>query len=266
MATLLRTTLQFFLPTSHVGGEQGTESDDREEEEEEEGASEEDDTSSEPELSTGRSRKRARGKSRTNSQRGKKAKTDYDREEEGPSEEGDTSKEPAPRTTTGKRKRARAESKNQDGKKAKTDREEEDPSEEDDISSEPTGKRKRARAKSRTSTVGKRRKRSKKARLEWSVESYHAGMSGAERKRIQLAFMTDRLRIVVATVAFGMGLNKSDVRAIIHYNVPKSFESYVQEIGRAGRDGKPAYCHVFIDKQVGINLYRVFTHRMNISS
>ncbi|CAI8032574.1 ATP-dependent DNA helicase Q4 [Geodia barretti] len=94
-----------------------------------------------------------------------------------------------------------------------------------------------------------REERSKKARLEWSVESYHAGMSEGERKRIQLAFMTGRLRMVVATVAFGMGLNKSDVRAIIHYNVPKSFESYVQEIGRAGRDGEPAYCHVFIDKQ-----------------
>ena len=97
------------------------------------------------------------------------------------------------------------------------------------------------------STTGKRAKR---AKMDWSVDSYHAGMSAAERKRIQLAFMTSRLRIVVATVAFGMGLNKSDVRAIIHYNVPKSFESYVQEIGRAGRDGEPAYCHVFIDKQV----------------
>ena len=107
--------------------------------------------------------------------------------------------------------------------------------------------RKRARPKSKSSGRGKR---SKKSKLGWSVDSYHAGMSAAERKRIQLAFMTGRLRIVVATVAFGMGLNKSNVRAIIHYNVPKSFESYVQEIGRAGRDGKPAYCHVFIDKQV----------------
>ncbi len=62
--------------------------------------------------------------------------------------------------------------------------------------------------------------------------------------------MSGRLRIVVATVAFGMGLNKSDVRAIIHYNLPKNFESFVQEIGRAGRDGHSAYCHVFIDQQV----------------
>lgn len=49
-----------------------------------------------------------------------------------------------------------------------------------------------------------------------------------------------------------MGLNKSDVRGIIHYNLPKSFESFVQEIGRAGRDGLPAYCHVFIDQMVSV--------------
>ena len=62
--------------------------------------------------------------------------------------------------------------------------------------------------------------------------------------------MTGQLRIVVATVAFGMGLDKSDVRAIIHYNLPRSFESYVQEIGRAGRDGRPSHCHVFLDPEV----------------
>ena len=73
-----------------------------------------------------------------------------------------------------------------------------------------------------------------------------------KQKRIQLAFMTGSLRIVVATIVFGMGLNKSDVHAIIHYNVPKSFESYVQEIGRAaGRDRKP-FCHVFIDRHVHV--------------
>lgn len=103
----------------------------------------------------------------------------------------------------------------------------------------------RKRARKGTST-----KKSKKTKLEWSVDNYHAGMSAAERKRVQQSFMTGRLRIVVATVAFGMGLNKADVRAIIHYNMPKSFESYVQEIGRAGRDGKPAFCHVFINKEV----------------
>lgn len=55
-------------------------------------------------------------------------------------------------------------------------------------------------------------------------------------------------------VAFGMGINKSDIRAIIHYNAPKNFENYVQEIGRAGRDGKPASCHVFLNSEVKYRL------------
>ncbi|XP_006823889.1 ATP-dependent DNA helicase Q4-like, partial [Saccoglossus kowalevskii] len=82
-----------------------------------------------------------------------------------------------------------------------------------------------------------------------SVESYHAGKSSSERRRIQNQFMSGQLRIVAATVAFGMGLDKSDVRAIIHFNLPKTFESYVQEIGRAGRDGEPAQCHLFLDPE-----------------
>uniref|UniRef100_A0A3P9P8E3 DNA 3'-5' helicase n=1 Tax=Poecilia reticulata TaxID=8081 RepID=A0A3P9P8E3_POERE len=87
--------------------------------------------------------------------------------------------------------------------------------------------------------------------LKWQAEAYHAGLSGSERRRVQNNFMCGELRIVVATVAFGMGLDKSDVRGIIHYNMPKSFESYVQEIGRAGRDGLPAHCHLFLDPEGG---------------
>lgn len=106
----------------------------------------------------------------------------------------------------------------------------------------------RKRKAGKKSGGGKGSKRRRK--VNWSADSYHAGLTAAQRKRVQSDFMTGQLRIVVATVAFGMGLNKSDVRAIIHYNVPKSFESYVQEIGRAGRDGLPAHCHVFIDTEV----------------
>uniref|UniRef100_A0A672J2V2 DNA 3'-5' helicase n=1 Tax=Salarias fasciatus TaxID=181472 RepID=A0A672J2V2_SALFA len=87
--------------------------------------------------------------------------------------------------------------------------------------------------------------------LKWQAESYHAGLSGSERRRVQNNFMCGELRIVVATVAFGMGLDKSDVRGIVHYNMPKSFESYVQEIGRAGRDGEPAHCHLFLNPEGG---------------
>uniref|UniRef100_A0A3Q4BS60 DNA 3'-5' helicase n=1 Tax=Mola mola TaxID=94237 RepID=A0A3Q4BS60_MOLML len=87
--------------------------------------------------------------------------------------------------------------------------------------------------------------------LKWQAEAYHAGLSASERRRVQNNFMCGELRIVVATVAFGMGLDKSDVRGIIHYNMPKSFESYVQEIGRAGRDGESAHCHLFLNPEGG---------------
>uniref|UniRef100_A0A8C3TA23 DNA 3'-5' helicase n=1 Tax=Chelydra serpentina TaxID=8475 RepID=A0A8C3TA23_CHESE len=95
--------------------------------------------------------------------------------------------------------------------------------------------------------------------LKWVADSYHGGMSATERRRVQNNFMCGQLRIVVATVAFGMGLDKSDVRGIVHYNMPKNFESYVQEIGRAGRDGKPAHCHLFLDPE-GRDLHELGRH------
>ncbi len=74
---------------------------------------------------------------------------------------------------------------------------------------------------------------------------YHAGMAAADREATQEAFMSGQVRIICATIAFGMGIDKADIRYIYHYHLPKGYESYMQETGRAGRDGKPSVCELF---------------------
>ncbi len=91
-----------------------------------------------------------------------------------------------------------------------------------------------------------------------SAEAYHAGMKAAEREQVQTGFMTDEVAVIVATTAFGMGIDKPDVRFVFHHDISDSVDAYYQEIGRAGRDDEPARAILFYEPK-DLNLRRFFS-------
>jgi ATP-dependent DNA helicase RecQ len=97
----------------------------------------------------------------------------------------------------------------------------------------------------------------------YSVAKYHAGLSDTDRKQAQEQFVYDEKSIIIATNAFGMGIDKSNVRWVIHYNMPKNLEAYYQEAGRAGRDGEESECYLLFSKQ-DIQLQKFLIEETNL--
>ena len=97
-----------------------------------------------------------------------------------------------------------------------------------------------------------------------TVKAYHAGLARGERTKVQRQFLADEVDVVVATVAFGMGIDKPNIRTVVHATVPLNVEAYVQETGRSGRDGKESRCHLLLAPQSYYELRkRVYAHFMS---